>query len=483
MKRRLRDQFLIHYLIAFLLTLMTAALAFVLLSYASGVIEGNLAKNRYPVSALVKVDYTQMDASEVVKHGGGVQVVDASYTVVYSEGLNTFEKDQLSTAEFTEFLVENENTPYHYDIEYVPEGEFWLIVTFPTSLRLDFAVVHNPKALASDFRLVAGVLILVGLVYLVILALLTYFYSRFTAYGITQPLRKLSEGTRLLREGDYSARVDLHLDNEFAELQETFNAMAAKIELEMTLRSQLENDRRRLILDISHDLKNPLQSIEGYAELCLQNPEVLSQKQMAYLQVIQQNSQRANRLLTDLFELSQMDSPEFVLHLQRTDLSEFLRRFCAELIPQLECEGFGYEFEIPEKGLFAMLDVKHFERILQNLAENALRYNKAGTRVKVSLNEGERACSQEYSQKGLQEVLREAKVYFTDDGCGIPLELSEDIFKPFVRAEESRSSATGGSGLGLSVAKRIAQAHGGDLRLDGQVEKGCTFILTIPLGN
>ncbi len=472
MRRRIRDQFLIHYLFVFLLTLLTTALAFVLLSYASGVIDGNLAKNRYPASALVNVDYTQIDAGEVVEHGGGVQVVDASYKVGFSEGLNTFEKEQLSALEFTEFLVENERTAYHYDIVYVPEGDYWLIVTFPTSLRLDFAVVHNPNALASDFRLVAGVLITVAGVYLLILALVTYVYSRFTAYGITKPLRMLSEGTQLLRKGDYSARVDLHLENEFAELQETFNAMAAKIEHEMALRSQLEDDRRRLILDISHDLKNPLQSIRGYAELCLQNPEVLTQKQMEYLQVIQQNSQRANRLLTDLFELSQMDSPEFVLHLQRTDLSEFLRQFCAELIPQLECEGFRYEFEIPEKRVFAMLDVKHFERILQNLAENTLRYNKAGTRVKVrlmqDLHDGSRGGSQE------------AKVLFADDGCGIPLELSEDIFKPFVRADQSRNSVTGGSGLGLSVAKRIAQAHGGDLRLEMQKEKGCSFVVTIP---
>jgi signal transduction histidine kinase len=463
-RRRIRDQFLIHYLIVFLLTLLTTALAFSLLSYASGIIEGTLAKNRYPASALLNVDYTKIDASEIVEHGGGVQVVDADYAVVFSEGLNTFEKTQLNTEEFTKFLVNSENKPYHYDIVYQPQGEFWLIVTFPTSLRLDIALTHNPNAVADDFRLVTGVLVTVALVYLLILALLTYVYSRFTAYGITKPLRKLNEGTHLLREGDYSVRVDLHLNNEFAELQDTFNAMAAKIEHEMTLRGQAENDRRRLILDISHDLKNPLQSIRGYAELCLQNPEVLSQKQSEYLQVIQQNSQRANRLLTDLFELSQMDSPEFVLNLQRTDLSEFLRRFCAELIPQLECEGFTYEFDIPEESVYAMLDVKHFERIFQNLAENTLRYNKAGTKVKVSLSEG----------------LHEAKVLFVDDGCGIPLELVEDIFKPFVRADESRNSAMGGSGLGLSVAKKIAQTHAGDLILERHVEKGCTFVLTIP---
>ncbi|HHX38075.1 MAG TPA: HAMP domain-containing protein [Clostridiaceae bacterium] len=90
------------------------------------------------------------------------------------------------------------------------------------------------------------------------------------------PLKKLCDGTRLLRKGDYSARVDLQLKNEFAELQNTFNDMAARIEHEIALRQKSEEDRRRLILDISHDLKTPLSSIQGYAERLRQKSESAS---------------------------------------------------------------------------------------------------------------------------------------------------------------------------------------------------------------
>jgi signal transduction histidine kinase len=206
-------------------------------------------------------------------------------------------------------LTESKSKPYHYDILYEPRGEFWLIVTFPTSIRLDFGLVYNKEASPGDLINAGGAIIIVVLVYLLSLAVLSFIYSRVSAAGITVPLKKLCDGTRLLREGDYSARVDLRLKNEFAELQNTFNDMAARIEHETALRKKSEEDRRRLILDISHDLKNPLSVIQGYSELLCQRSE------SAELTVIHQNSQRANRLLNELFELSKMDSPDFSLKL------------------------------------------------------------------------------------------------------------------------------------------------------------------------
>ena len=143
MKRKLSNQFLLNFLVFFLLTILATVLAFVMLSYASGLIAGSLAKNKYPASAIIKEDYRQIDASAVVQNGGGVQVVDKEYRVVYSSGLDTIGKDELTAGEFTTFLAESKSKPYHYDILYQPKGEFWLIVTFPTSLRLDFSLVYN----------------------------------------------------------------------------------------------------------------------------------------------------------------------------------------------------------------------------------------------------------------------------------------------------------------------------------------------------
>lgn len=464
MKSKLSNQFLRNFLVIFLLAILDTVLAFVLLSLASGLISGSLAKNRYPASAIIQDDYRQIDSSAVVQNGGGVQVVDKEYRVVYSSGLDTIGKEQLAPEEFTAFLTESKSKPYHYDILYHPEGGFWLIVTFPTSIRLDFSLIHNNKAAAGDFTRSVVVIAFVALIYLMILALSAFIYSRITAARITVPLKKLCDGTRLLREGDYSARVDLRLKNEFAELQSTFNDMAARIEHEISLRKKSEEDRRRLILDISHDLKNPMSSIQGYTELLMQKEGMTQQELGEHLEVILNNSKRANRLLTELFELSQMDSPEFSLKLVRTDICEYIRQLCAELVPQLEREGFRYEFDIPEESVFAMLDTDQFSRIIQNLSSNAVRYNTRGTLVAVCLTVQD------------DQVI----IDFSDDGIGIPAHLADKIFKPFVRVDDSRNSRTGGSGLGLSIARKIAEAHGGDLTLCNGEERGSTFRITVP---
>lgn len=464
MSKKLSNQFLINFLVIFLLTILATILAFALLSFASGFISGSLVKNQYPASAIIQEDYRQIDASGVVQSGGGVQVVDKEYRVIYSRGLDTIGKEKLSAGEFTKFLTESKSRPYHYDILYQPEGEFWLIVTFPTSIRMDFSLVYNKEASTSDFIRAGWAIALVSLTYILIIALFAFIYSRITAAGITVPLRKLCDGTKLLREGDYSARVDLRLKNEFAELQTTFNDMAARIEHEISLRKKSEEDRRRLILDISHDLKNPMSSIQGYAELLMKKSDLSERERNEHLEVILNNSKRANHLLTELFELSQMDSPEFSLKLMKTDICEYIRQICGELVPQLERARFVYEFDILEENVFVLLDTERFARIIQNLADNAIRYNQPGTKVTVSL----------------MVQNNQVVIDFGDDGIGIPTHLADHIFKPFVRADDSRNYKTGGSGLGLSIAKRIAEAHGGDLILCSCGNKGSIFMITIP---
>lgn len=467
MRRKLMSQFLVNYIGLFLLTITVTALSFVLLSIASGVISKNLIKNQYPARAIMADDVWQIRAEPIVKHGGGIQVVDKNYQVVRSEGINNLGKGQLDIGEFTNFLVRSKSKEvrYHYDILYNSQGQFWLIVTFPSSLRIDFAVVSNQEAASEDWAMARFVIVFVGVVYLILIAVVAYIYARITAFGIITPLRKLSEGTKLLREGDYSVRVALGLKNEFSELEDTFNAMAAKIEDEMDLRRKSESDRQQMILDISHDLKNPLASVSGYAELCLAKPDLTSERRNSYLQAILRNSERANLMLNDLFELAKLDNPGFMLQGVNLDLCEYLRQFCADLIPVLEKAGFSYSFQVPEESIQVRIDPAQFSRILHNLSDNAVRHNPQGTTVRICLyTDGELALIQ-----------------FKDDGLGIPAHLLQDIFNPFVRADRSRNSETGGSGLGLSIARKIALAHGGDLHLHSGEQQGTTFILSLPL--
>ena len=141
---------------------------------------------------------------------------------------------------------------------------------------------------------------------------------------------------------------------------------------------------------------------------------ITEQERKEYLEIILNNSKRANQLLTELFELSQIDSPEFSLKLVKTDICEYIRQICGELVPQLEREGFKYEFDISEERVFVMLDTNRFSRIIQNLANNAMQYNPEGTLVTLKLTVQN------------QQVFIE----FSDNGNGIPEHLADSIFKP-----------------------------------------------------
>lgn len=467
MKRKLSNQFAVNYLIVFILSILAALFALVLLSFAGDVLSKTLTKNIYPADAIMKDDYDQINAAPVIENGGGVQVVDKDYAVILTQGLDTFGKTQLSAGEFTAFLIRSKSVglPYHYDIQYNSRGQFWLIVTFPTSIRLDFSIAYNQDYVSKDMQNVVGALIAVVVFYLLLLAVFAFIFSRITAVRITNPLRKLAEGTKRLREGDYAARVDLKLKNEFTELQETFNSMAERIESETALRKQAEDDRKRLILDISHDLKNPLASTAGYAELLLKKNELSADDREGYLQIINENSLRASRLLNSLFELSKLDSPDFKLALSETDVCEYLRKTCAELLPLFERAGFVYTFDIPEEPVDALIDPAQLNRVFHNLAGNAVLYNPAGTEVSVRLAvESDRAV-----------------ILFKDNGIGIPEEKAQDIFKPFMRADDARNSKTGGSGLGLSIAQKIVTAHSGIISLETGLNKGCAFKISLPI--
>jgi len=466
MKSKISNQFLVNYLIVFLLSILAAIFAFLLLSFADSIISQTLVKNLYPAKSIMKDDYTKIDPIPIVKNRGGIQIINDNYEVVYSAGINTLGTKKFTVEQFTDFLVQSKSkgVPYHYDILYNNKGKYWLIVTFPTSIRLDFSLVYNKEAASKDMKNVASVFMAVILIYLLLLALFAAIFSKITALHITKPLEKLREGTKRLREGDYTARVDLKLKNEFSELQDTFNQMAERIEKEIALRKQSEEDRRKLILDISHDLKNPLASITGYSELCFKKIESLDNEQRKYLQIIYNNSKRASKLLNELFELSRLESPEFRLRLDKIDICEYLRQVCCELLESLEQAGFEYNFDIPDEVIFTKIDKVQMNRVFQNLVENAIRYNHKGTVISISL------------YKKDDNIIINIK----DNGIGIPVEVAKKIFKPFVRVDDSRNSQTGGSGLGLSIAYRIMQAHGGSLDLITDTNEGCTFIIILP---
>ncbi len=466
MNRKIENKFLTNYILMFIISTMIGVFAFMLLGFANDVLSKTLVKNHYTAKSLMRDDYKYIDVTSVVEHGGGIQIINADYEVEFSEGLNTITKDKLTVEEFTEFLIMSKSVgvPYSYSIAYNAKGQFWLIVTFPTSIRIDIDIAHNKDFVSVDTENVVGFLVAFILFYLMLLAISTVIYSKLTSIGVTNPLEKLCEGARRLKEGDYSSRVNLNLKNEFGELEYIFNKMAGQIEKEIALRKQSEENRKQLVLDISHDLKNPLASIMGYAELCLNKTNISEEAYDTYMKVIYGNGLRANNLIINLFELSRMESLEYTIDKTRVDICEYMREQIGTFIAVFDKALFIYDFEMPENEIFVKIDLKQMDRVFQNLLDNTVKYNPKGTKVTISLFEQQ----------------KEVVIIFKDDGIGIPLELTKKIFNPFVRVDGARNSQTGGTGLGLAIAQKIIGAHNGTISLKTDVNCGCEFIITLP---
>ncbi|HKM34074.1 MAG TPA: HAMP domain-containing sensor histidine kinase [Lachnospiraceae bacterium] len=466
MNTKIENRFLANYILMFIISTTIAIFAVLLLDFAGDVTTKNLVKNKYTANSLMKDDYKLIDAKKVTDNNGGVQIINSDYVVVYSAGLNTFGKDILTTAEFTDFLImsKSKGVKYSYSIEYNAKEQFWLIVTFPTSIRIDFAIAYNKDNKSVDKQGVVNVIVSVVLFYLMLLAISTVIYSKLTSISIINPLKKLCKSVQKLKEGDYSSRVNLNLKNEFGELENIFNEMAIQIEKEICLKNQSEENRKKLILDISHDLKNPLSSIMGYAQYCHHNPDMTKEEQSNYMKVIYENSVRANNLIIDLFELSKLESSNYKLHKSRVDICEYLRETIGSFITTFDNAGFSYDFNIPEEEIFTCIDTEQMDRVFQNLVSNTVTYNPKGTSVMISLSEKE----------------NHLEIIFKDDGIGIPAEAATKIFQSFERVDSTRNSQTGGTGLGLAIVDKIIKAHNGNISLITDDHAGCKFIISIP---
>ena len=240
--------------------------------------------------------------------------------------------------------------------------------------------------------------------------------------------------------------------------------MAMQIEKEIDLKNHSEENRKKLILDISHDLKNPLASIMGYAELCYNKSDLPKEEQDKYMKVIYDNSLRANNLIVDLFELSKLESSEYSINKTQVDICEYLRKAMGSFITTFDRYGFSYDFDIPETEIITQIDSEQMDRVFQNLVTNTVKYNPINTKVIIRLFEQD----------------NQIEIVFKDDGIGIPSEFAARIFHPFERVDITRNSQIGGTGLGLAIVEKIIDAHNGNISLITDENAGCEFKIKIP---
>ena len=297
-----------------------------------------------------------------------------------------------------------------------------------------------------------------------IVLFIVYILSQKTSKEFINPIRTLLKGVTEISNGNYDVRVKSEKINEFLELSNGFNNMAETIQNEQKENKKLEKMREDLILDISHDLKNPLASIMGYSETLINAEDLTNDKINEYLTIINRNSYRANKLINDLFEFSLYNNTDYKFNLEKMDICEMLREIIANFIPEFDHKEFTYDFDIFESSYYVMADEEKIYRAINNILDNKVKYNKKGNTISIKTEIHDNRFF----------------IKFCDNGDSIPDQYKESIFNPFVRVDKSRNSKTGGTGLGLSITKRILNKHNGDIRiLDSKV--GTNFEVYLPL--
>lgn len=280
-------------------------------------------------------------------------------------------------------------------------------------------------------------------VYVIILLAMSFWLS----HKVRRPLDFLRHGLSSLAEQQQTKPIEYHGPQEFEEICGTFNQLALRLAQSEQQRQELEQGRQKMLADISHDLKTPITVIQGYSK-AIHDGLIPADKVPQYLDIIYQKSIGLTDLINAFYEYSKLEHPDFTLAPTRLDLCEFLREYLALKYTELEVAGFVPDIDIPDTSMWCMLDRTCFVRVLENIISNAVKHNPSGTTLHFSI-----------VQNGSYAVITLA-----DNGVGIPAEIADHIFEPFVVGDESRNTKQG-SGLGLAIGKKIVQAHGGSIRL------------------
>ncbi len=227
---------------------------------------------------------------------------------------------------------------------------------------------------------------------------------------------------------------------------------------------RLERIRSEFIANVSHELRTPVTSIKGFAETLLHHeysPDLVRE----FLEIIQTESERLSRLVSDLLDLSRLESHMIRFNLVEADAAEIVRSAIARLLPEIDKARLEVECSISPDPFMVLVDPDRFCQIVGNLLDNAIKYNVPGGKIIVSLTQDE-------------ESLR---LTVSDTGIGIPKDHLPRIFERFYRVDKTRSRGMGGTGLGLAIVKHLAEALGGSVSASSTAGRGSTFLVTLPL--
>ena len=282
--------------------------------------------------------------------------------------------------------------------------------------------------------------------------------------SLRRPLEELVSAAGRLAAGDRTARVEVGGLSETATLGAAFNEMAEELELEASKRDQLDRLKDDFVLTASHELRSPLTSVQGFAELLMLDRDNLTPKQIETVEIILDNCRHLVRLLNDLLDLARSDAGRLAIRAQPTELAPLIDDAVRTMRGQTDGAGQALTQDIDPRLPLVNVEPGRIRQILVNLLTNAHDYSPEGASIRVT------ARAQD----------AEVVVSVIDDGPGIPEEQLGQIFQRFTRGDAGLTQRVGGTGLGLAISKSLVELHGGTIEVDSTPGAGSSFSFRLP---
>ncbi|MGH0800840.1 HAMP domain-containing sensor histidine kinase [Bacillus cereus] len=450
-----------NYVIFALAIGFTLIILFIFLMYQTEKQLGELINLK--ASEVVRENFKTINAESIESFGGWVEILNENLQVIYTKGEKKDKLLSYSQREFTTLFFDNDQLPYYSSVAtfVTKKGEtLYCLVKVPKkAIKYEYTFSDKNEEYVYVFY---KILLTTIVLFFVFFSMNVYIFSRQIARKITRPLDKLATGFEEIASGKYDKRLNYETYFELMQIQHSFNVMSEKLDKIEKEKKKLEETKQKMLVDLSHDLRTPITTVQGYVEALQLGIITEKGERERTLNVIYNKIRIIAVLTEDIFELSKLEHSDYPFEVHPTDVSEFIRELLVEYYDLFQAKRLILQYQIPSKEVIAPINNRLLYRAISNIISNALQYNTAGTTVFVSLIEDE------------------SKVYINiiDNGIGIPEDMKQSIFDAFVRVDDSREN-NGGLGLGLNIAKHIVEKHGGSINLDS-TKKKTHFCISLP---
>ncbi len=286
--------------------------------------------------------------------------------------------------------------------------------------------------------------------------------------SVISPIKKLNNAIRKVAMGNLDFSVKSTATDEFGQLFNSFEKMREHLKSSIERQIASEEENKELISNISHDLKTPLTAIKGYCEGIIDGVADTEEKKAKYVQTIYNKASDMDKLIGELVLISKLESNSVPYNFSKLDVNAYFSECIEEIRTELDSKNIklAYINGLPEK-VNVMADKEQLKRVINNIISNAVKYmDKEDQRIFIRIDEDE-------------DDKKSIRVSIKDNGRGVKEEELDQLFKRFFRADSSRNSEQGGSGIGLAVVKKIIEDHGGRVWATGAEGQGLTMNFTL----